>query len=272
METRIAVLGAAGRMGRATVAALAGRSDCRLVAAIVRRVDENRLALDAAAGVFGPHAGVVAEQLPDAIEADVLIDFSGAAGFDAALRTCRERGMGLVSGSTGLAAGQLAAARAAAAEIPILWSSNFSLGVALLRRLVATAAAALGPEFEAEIIEVHHRDKVDAPSGTALSLGRDLAQARGQDFDEVARYGRQGAAGPRPPGEIGFAVVRAADVVGEHTVLFAAAGERLELTHRATHRDLFARGAVRAACWLAGRPAGWYELSDLLEDTVATSP
>lgn len=272
METRIAVLGAAGRMGRATIAALAGQPGCRLVAAIVRRVDEKRFALDAAAGVFGPNGGLVAEQLPDGVEADVLIEFSGATGFDAALHTCLERGIGLVSGSTGLSAAQLAAARAATARIPVLWSSNFSLGVALLRRLVATAAATLGSEFEAEIIEVHHRDKVDAPSGTALSLGREVARARGQDFDAVARYARQGSAGPRPPGEIGFAVVRAADVVGEHTVLFAAAGERLELTHRATDRDLFARGAVRAARWLAGRPAGWYELADLLHEGTPTGP
>jgi 4-hydroxy-tetrahydrodipicolinate reductase len=272
MQTRIAVLGAAGRMGRATIAALAGQDDCRLVAAIVRRVDDGRLALDAAAGIFGTRAGVVAEQLPDAVEADVLIDFSGAGGFDEALRTCRERGIALVSGSTGLSEGQLAAARAASAAIPVLWSSNFSLGVALLRRLVATAAAALGPEFEAEIMEIHHRDKVDAPSGTALSLGRDIAQARGQDFDAVARFARQGSAGPRPAGEIGFAVARAADVVGEHTVLFAAAGERLELTHRATHRDLFARGAVQAARWLAGRSPGWYALADVLEPVAPTPP
>jgi 4-hydroxy-tetrahydrodipicolinate reductase len=193
----------------------------------------------------------------------VLIDFTGAAGFDAALGLCVEHGLALVSGSTGLSASQHAAARAAASRIGVLLASNFSLGAALLRKLAATAAAALDDSYDAEIVETHHRDKVDAPSGTALTLGKAVAEARGVDFASVARLARQGATGPRRAGEIGFAVVRAADVIGEHTVLFAAPGERLELTHRAGNREIFAQGAVRAAVWLGAQPAGWYDITDV---------
>lgn len=262
-KTRIAVLGAAGRMGRATLEAIAARDDCLLAAALVRPRADAALALDAAAGVFAPPAAL-RERLDEGEAVDVLVDFSGPGGFDRALSECIARGIPLVSGSTGLDPAQQAAARAAAGRIAVLCAANFSLGAALLRRIAATAASALGPAFEAEIIETHHRAKVDAPSGTALTLGRAVAQARGQDFDAVARYARHGASGPRTPAEIGFAVVRAADVVGEHTVLFAADGERLELTHRATDRAIFARGAVAAACWISRRQPGWYDIIDVL--------
>jgi 4-hydroxy-tetrahydrodipicolinate reductase len=252
-------------MGRATLAAIAARADCELVAALVRPRDEAQAPLDAAAGVFGtPPPAPVLEQLDPATEVDVLVDFSGAAGFDRALAACLARGIPLVSGSTGLSALQVEAAQAAARGIPLLWASNFSLGAALLRRLVGIAAAALGPEFDAEIVECHHRDKLDAPSGTALTLGRAIAAARGDDFDAVARFARHGATAARREGDIGFAVLRAADVVGDHSVLFAAAGERLELVHRATDRAIFARGAVAAARWIVGRPAGWYDIADVV--------
>jgi 4-hydroxy-tetrahydrodipicolinate reductase len=169
-----------------------------------------------------------------------------------------------VTGTTGLSDAQQAALAQAAATIPVLWAANFSLGVALLRKLAAQAAATLGEEFDVEIVEAHHRHKQDAPSGTALALGRTIADARRRSLGDVARYARHGLVGPRTPGEIGFAVVRAADIVGEHTVLFAAPGERLELTHRAGSRDVFALGALRAALWLAGRPAGAYDIADVL--------
>jgi 4-hydroxy-tetrahydrodipicolinate reductase len=259
--TRIAVMGAAGRMGRATLAAIAARGDCALAAAVVRARREGEAALDAIAGVF---PAPVAERVDPAVPVDVLVDFSGAPGFDRALTECLTRGIPLVSGSTGLDAAQQAAARAAAERIPVLLAANFSLGVALLRRLAAQAAASLGTGFEVEIVETHHRAKVDAPSGTALALGRAVAAARGQDFDAVARHARHGLTGPRAEGEIGFAVLRAGDVVGEHTVLLAADGERLELTHRATDRAIFARGAVAAACWIVGRPPGWYDIADVV--------
>jgi 4-hydroxy-tetrahydrodipicolinate reductase len=261
--TRIAVMGAAGRMGRATLAAIAARGDCVLAAALVRARREGDGALDAIAGVF-PAPAPVAERLDPTLPVDELVDFSGAPGFDRALADCLARGIPLVSGSTGLDPAQQAAARAAAARIPVLLAANFSLGAALLRRLAAQAAASLGPGFDVEIVETHHRAKVDAPSGTALALGRAVAAARGQDFDAVARPARQGVTGPRGEGEIGFAALRAGDVVGEHTVLLATDGERLELTHRATDRAIFARGAVAAACWIVGRAPGWYDIADVL--------
>lgn len=263
IKTRIAVLGAAGRMGRATLEAITARDDCVLAAALVRSHGDGKVALDAAAGVFGP-ATAVRDRLDPADAIDVLVDFSGAGGFDRALTQCLDRGIPLVSGSTGLSPDQQAAARRAAEQIPVLCAASFSLGVALLRRLVMIAGRALGTGFDAEVIEAHHRSKVDAPSGTALALGQALAAARGQNFAEVARYSRVGAAGPRPPGEIGFSVIRAADVVGEHTVWLAADGERLELSHRASDRAIFARGAVAAACWIVARPPGWYEIDDVL--------
>ncbi len=196
---------------------------------------------------------------------DVLIDFSGATGFDHALTLCAAQNIALVSGSTGLSAAQLTAARTAALQTPLLWASNFSLAIALLRRLTAAAAATLGAEYDVEIIETHHRHKVDAPSGTALTLGEAVAQTRGRPLAELARYTRHGISAARVAGEIGFSVVRAADVVGEHTVMFATAGERLELTHRASSREVFARGAVQAACWIAGRAPGWYDITDVLD-------
>lgn len=252
-------------MGRATLAAIAARPDCQLAAALVRPRADVHDALDAAAGVFdAPSQAPVPERLDDTLVLDVLVDFSGAAGFDHALAACVARGIPLVSGSTGLSPAQFEAARVASGRIAVLWASNFSLGVALLDRLVGMAAAALGPGFDAEIVECHHRDKLDAPSGTALTLGRTIAAARGQDFDAVAQFARHGATGARPEGGIGFAVLRAADVVGEHSVMFAAAGERLELSHRATDRGIFARGAVAAARWIVGRPPGWYSLGDVL--------
>lgn len=196
---------------------------------------------------------------------DVVVDFSSVAGFDAALAAARAHHAAFVSGTTGLSAEHRQALAQAGAEIPVLWASNFSLGVAVLHRLVAAAAGALGPGFDAEVIEAHHAGKRDAPSGTALTLGAAIASARAQRLADVACHARHGITGPRREGEIGFASIRAADLVGEHTVLFAGPGERLELTHRATDRGVFARGALHAATWIAGRAPGRYELADTLE-------
>lgn len=194
---------------------------------------------------------------------DVVIDFSSPNGFDAALAHCRTHGVALVSGTTGLDAAQRAALADAARTIPVLWSANFSLGVAVLTRVLRVAAKAL-PDWDVEIVEAHHARKVDAPSGTALALGRTAAMARGQDFDAVAVAPRGGQAGARVTGSIGFASLRAGDIVGEHTAMLATAGERLELSHRATDRAIFARGALAAAAWLAGKPAGAYSLEDVI--------
>lgn len=255
----VAVHGAAGRMGQAILAALRERDDLRLVAALVRPGPPG----DAPAHV--PDAGVgYTESLPADVAPAVLIDFSAAAAFDGALDMALQRRLAFVSGTTGLDARQRAALDRAAASIAVLWSANFSLGIAVLTRLVGAAARAL-PEWDCEIAEAHHARKQDAPSGTALALGREVAAARGVDFEAVARFERHAA---RVAGEIGFAVTRAADIVGEHSVLFATAGERIELVHRATDRGIFARGAVTAAGWIAGRPPGRYTL----QDVVATDP
>lgn len=237
---QLATSGANGRMGRALQALLHDDARFDLVATV--------------------NASSEWQETP---KLDVVIDFSSPAGFDAALAHCLAHGTALVSGTTGLDASQRNALVEAARTIPVLHAANFSLGVALLTRLVREAAGTL-PDWDLEILEIHHSRKLDAPSGTALALGRAAAEARGQNFDEVAVLSREGQVGARPAGAIGFASVRAGDVIGEHTAMFATAGERLELSHRATDRAIFARGALHAAAWLAGKSAGAYSLDDVL--------
>jgi 4-hydroxy-tetrahydrodipicolinate reductase len=259
----IAVHGASGRMGQAILRIARDRADVGVVAALVR--PGSKLANVASMHDVGGSAGWPAylTALPRNIAPDVLVDFSVVTAFDEVLAVALDRKLAFVSGTTGLDARQQAALDHAAASIPVLWSANFSLGIALLSRLVAQAARAL-PDWDCEIAEAHHVAKKDAPSGTALALGREVATAREQDFDAAAKLSRAGGNAAHAPGDIGFAVTRAGDIVGEHTVLFATRGERIELTHRATDRDVFARGAIAAACWTAGRPAGRYVLSDVL--------
>jgi 4-hydroxy-tetrahydrodipicolinate reductase len=169
-----------------------------------------------------------------------------------------------VVGTSGLSGNQETAVRQAAERVPVVWAANTSLGINLLFGLVEQVAARLGPEWDIEILEMHHRGKVDAPSGTALALGRVAAAARGAAFEEVAQRGRDGITGPRPAGAIGFAALRGGDNIGEHHVIFAGIGERLELVHRATNRGIYAKGAVRAARWLVGRPPGLYGMREVL--------
>jgi 4-hydroxy-tetrahydrodipicolinate reductase len=252
----VAVHGASGRMGQAIARVIAECAELRLVAALVRA--DSALAMQP---IDPPLCRTT--ELAREVSPTVLIDFSEAAAFDRALALALERNIAFVSGTTGLDAAQHAALDRASASIPVLWSANFSLGVALLSRLVAEAARAL-PQWDCEIAEAHHSRKQDAPSGTALALGREVAAARGQVFDAVAKLSRSDMQAPRESGEIGFAVTRAGDIVGEHTVLFATAGERIELSHRATDRTIFARGAVAAARWIASRRAGRYALTDVL--------
>lgn len=231
---RLLIHGATGRMGQALLRLCAQREDCRVVAAVSARPPAQRV-VD---GV--PH--FAAAELGGVPDFDVAIDFSLPAGFDAVLATCLSRGAGLVSGTTGLSDAQRTALADAAGRIPVLWAANFSLGVALLEDLVERAASAL-PDWDCDIVEMHHVHKQDAPSGTALALGA---------------AAERGGAHPR------YASLRAGDIVGEHTVQFAAAGERIELVHRAGSRDIFARGALHAAAALPGRAAGSYRLRDLL--------
>lgn len=241
---KLAINGANGRMGRALQALLHDDGRFDLVAAI-NASDARR----------------------DTPKLDVVIDFSSPAGFDAALAHCVAHRIALVSGTTGLVASQRTALTEAARTIPVLHAANFSLGVAVLTRALREAAAAL-PDWDLEILETHHARKVDAPSGTALALGRAAAEARGKNFDEVAVLSREGQVGARPAGAIGFASLRAGDVVGEHTAMLVTAGERLELSHRTTDRAIFARGALAAAAWLTGKPAGVYSLDDVLGTTA----
>ena len=197
--------------------------------------------------------------------ADVLIDFTLPETVAEHAAACMDSGKAWVLGTTGLDATQQALVNDAARQVPVCQAANFSTGVTLMLRLAEIAARAVDDETDLEVIEAHHRHKVDAPSGTALALGRALAAGRGVDLDEHAVFSREGITGARPPGAIGFATVRAGDIVGEHTALFAAEGERLELTHRAGTRDAFALGALRAARWLVKQEPGLYDMQDVLK-------
>jgi len=250
----IAVFGASGRMGQAVLRLASGDARARVVAALVKP-----------GSVAGASSGGVrhSERIDRDIAPDVLIDFSIAAAFDAALAEALGRRIAFVSGTTGLSLAQHDALRKAATTVPVLWSANFSLGVAVLTRLAREAAQKLAA-WDCEIAEAHHRNKKDAPSGTALALGRAIADARGVEFERVAERDRTAHSNVRGPAAIGFAVTRAGDIVGEHTVTFATDGERIELMHSATDRDIFARGALEAALWIARQPPGLYALQDVL--------
>jgi 4-hydroxy-tetrahydrodipicolinate reductase len=240
--TRIIINGARGRMGQMLIACAARQPALKVVGEIDRDGD-----LRSALG-----------------EADVVIDFSYHAATRAVVEACAAGKVPVVIGTTGHDAGELAAIKSAAAKIPVVLASNFSTGVNTLFWLTRKAAEILGPEFDLEIVETHHRHKADAPSGTARTLAEILAAARSQQLDQVARHGRVGIVGERTPAEIGIHSVRGGDVVGDHTVLFAGIGERVELTHKASTRETFANGALRAAQWLVGRPAGLYDMQDVL--------
>jgi 4-hydroxy-tetrahydrodipicolinate reductase len=197
-------------------------------------------------------------------QADVYIDFSAPDGLEHHLHVARQQGRPMVIGTTGLTPAHQALIDAASRDIAVLHAPNMALGIHMLAHLVREAATRLGPEWDIEIVELHHREKVDAPSGTALLLGEGAAEARGVDLAEVADRVRDGQVGPRTRGHIGFAVLRGGTAAGEHQVLFAGDRERLELCHRAESREVFARGAVRAALWLVDKPAGRYQIADVL--------
>ncbi len=196
--------------------------------------------------------------------ADVVIDFSAPEVTPALAALCLRHGKPLVIGTTGHTEAQKAELRACAARLPVVWSANYSTGVNLLFWLTRRAAEILGADYDLEIVEMHHRHKKDAPSGTAVRLAEILAAARGVALEAALRHGRRGWVGERSPAEIGLHAIRGGDVVGEHTVIFAAAGERVELTHKASSRETFALGALRAARWVVGRPPGLYDMQDVL--------
>ena len=259
---RVAINGAAGRMGRRLVDLASGEEDMRVVAAL-EQASHADIGRDAGELAGRGPIGVVLKSEWDAA-ADVLIDFSSPEGAMARLAEAVEKGIAVVIGTTGLSDAQKAEVEAASKKIPVLPAPNMSVGVNLLFKLASQVAAALGDEYDIEIIEAHHRFKKDAPSGTALRLAEEIASATGRDLAKDAVHGREGKKAQRKPGEIGIHAVRAGDIVGDHTVIFSTLGERIELTHRAHTRDTFARGALRAALFLAGKPAGMYGMSDVL--------
>jgi 4-hydroxy-tetrahydrodipicolinate reductase len=262
----IAIFGITGRMGQTLVRALRERGPAqplRLVGAVASP-QSVRLGSEAAADGVPTGVIVTADARTALRDAAVAVDFSLPQCVAVVARACMEARVPLLVGTTGFDGATRAVLDAAAAVIPVLIAPNTSMGVNLVARLVKLAARALGPGYEVEISEAHHRMKRDAPSGTALALGEVVAAERGKKLADVAVFDRHGADARRAAGDIGFAVLRAGDIVGEHTVIFAIAGERVEITHRATDRVTFAHGALRAAEWLARRPPGLYAMDEVL--------
>lgn len=257
--TRVCVLGPSGRMGRAVIDAAAGQAGLTIASAVDRE----------GASVVGVEVtrGVVAtsDLAAGLSAADVYVDFTAPSATIAAARTATSLRTPAVIGTTGLddAAGDAIAALAEVA--PVVVAANFSLGVNVVLGLVRRAARALGPTWDTEIVELHHRAKRDAPSGTAIAIGRAIADGLGVDYDRARRYAREGEVGARPDGEIGVVAVRGGDVIGEHTAYFFGRHERVEISHRATDRSIFAIGALRAAAWAATRPPGRYDMLDVLD-------
>ena len=258
MTARVCVLGPSGRMGRALIDAAAGRDDVRIAAA-VDRPDAGGLGQPVVPGV------IAIADLDAGLDAcDVYLDFTSPAATRVAADTAARHRCAAVIGTTGLGPADEAALKQLARVAPIVVAANFSLGVNLVLGLVRQAARALGPEWDAEVIETHHHSKRDAPSGTALAIAKAIAAGHGVDYDSVKRHVRDGDVGPRPRGEIGVSSVRGGDVVGEHTAYFFGPAERLEISHRATSRAIFATGALRAATWVVGQPPGRYDMLDVL--------
>ena len=261
---RVAVAGAGGRMGRALLEAATSTDGVRLASAL--DVAGTPWAGRDAGDLCGAARGITIDTDVAAAlrSADVLIDFTRPEGTLEHVRACQAARCAIVVGTTGFAPAGLEAIRAASREISIVMAPNMSIGVNVMLRLVETAARALGPDYDAELFEIHHGKKVDAPSGTALKLGEVVAKARGATLDEDAVFARHGTTGERKSGSIGFSVARGGDVVGDHTVFFAGTGERVEITHRASSRATYAQGAMRAAKFLAGKAPGLYDMADVL--------
>ena len=265
MATNIVICGAAGRMGKLLVRLIHEHPDARLVGAI-EAADHPALGGDAGEGAGIGSLGVpITSDYAAAANADnVTLDFTLADVAMAHLGTAVEKGAAIAIGTTGLSAQQRAEAEQLALQSRVIIAPNMSVGVNVLMKVVADVAKILGEDFDPEIVEMHHRFKIDAPSGTALALGRIIAEAQGKDFEQSARLGRQGVTGQRTDEEIGIMALRGGDAVGDHTVYFVGFGERLELTHRSQSRECLARGAVRAALWLADQPNGLYSMKDVL--------
>ena len=261
---RIAIAGASGRMGRMLIEAVLDAPDCALAGAL-DVPGHAQLGQDAGA-FLGRAAGVrISDDLDAVLDAsEVLIDFTRPEATLAHLHACAGRGVALVIGTTGFSAGQKAEIGAAAQRTPVFLAPNMSVGVNVVLRLLEQAAKAFSHGYDIEIIEAHHRNKVDAPSGTALQMGEVVAKALGRQLADNAVFGRQGVTGVRDPSTIGFATVRGGDIIGDHTVLFAGIGERIEITHRSSSRATYAQGSLRAARFLARSAPGLYDMNDVL--------
>jgi 4-hydroxy-tetrahydrodipicolinate reductase len=262
---RIAVIGAAGRMGKTNIEAITQAEGVVLGAAIVE-ADSSLIGADAGelAGVGKLNVALKGSLLDAKDDFDVLIDFTAPQVTLVNLAFCADHGKQIVIGTTGLNDAEKAELESFADRVAIMFAPNMSVGVNVCLKLLEMAASVLGDDYDVEIIEAHHRHKVDAPSGTALRMGEAVADALGRDLKECAVYGREGQTGARTQKEIGFETIRAGDVVGDHTVLFATEGERIEITHKASSRMTFAKGAVRACGWLAEKEVGLFDMQDVL--------
>jgi len=261
---KFCIAGASGRMGRMLIeAVLASEGDS--LSGALDRAGSPAIGEDAAAFSGRPCGVSITDDLATGLRgADVLIDFTRPDGTLAHLAACRAQGVAAVIGTTGFDDAGKAAIAEAAREIPVVFAPNMSVGVNVVLRLLDMAARALATGYDIEVIEAHHRHKVDAPSGTALAMGEVVAQALGRDLKDCAVYAREGHTGPRDPSSIGFATIRGGDIVGDHTVLFAGTGERIEISHKSSSRQGYAQGSLRAAHFLAGKPAGLYDMADVL--------
>ena len=270
MTHRIAIAGSSGRMGRTLIEAVLAADDCRLAGAL--DVAGSPAVGQDATAFLGQASGVsiTADLRAGLKDAGVLIDFTRPEGTLAHLRLCRELGVQAVIGTTGFSDEQKAQIAEIARDIAIVMAPNMSVGVNVVLKLLETAARALAQGYDIEIVEAHHRHKVDAPSGTALKMGEVVAQALGRDLKACAVYGREGVTGERDPSTIGFATVRGGDIVGDHTVLFAGIGERIEITHKSSSRATYAQGSLRAVRFLAGQRQGLFGMDDVLGMATAS--
>jgi len=262
---KIGVAGAAGRMG-SRIAALCREYEGLQLAGACERTGHSGIGKDIGTIIGIGETGVVLqdsmERVMDAV--DIIIDFTSIESTKANLKIAADKGKAMVIGTTGLSKDDMREIEPMLKKIPCVMASNMSLGVNLLLKVLQDVARALGDDYDIEIVEAHHRLKKDAPSGTALKMAQVIADAVNRDLDEVGVYARHGIIGQRTKKEIGIQTVRAGDIVGEHTVMFGGLGERIEITHKASSRDTFARGALKAALWLAGKPAGLYDMQDVL--------
>ncbi len=262
---KIAVAGARGRMG-SRIAAFSRELQGLELSGAFERKGHGDVGKDIGELLgFGTIGVNLSDNADDAVDGvDVIIDFTSPESALQNVKTAAEKGKAMVVGTTGFSKEELAEFRAMAARIPCVFAYNMSLGINLLLKVVGDVARSLGDDYDIEIVEAHHRLKKDAPSGTAIALARAIADALGRDLDNVGVYSRKGMIGQRSRQEIGIQTVRAGDIVGEHTVLFGGLGERIEIIHRASSRDTFARGALRAALWVKGKAAGLYDMQDVL--------